>query len=506
MQKKIAIIDLGSNSVRLVIFEIKSNGAFRLVDDISDTVRLSESMVDGKNLNDFAMRKALKTVKLFKKLCAAYHIPARDIMAVATEAVRKADNKDQFLSMVSHATGIQFRLLSGDEEALYVYRAVAQTIDVPSGIIVDIGGGSTEIIRFANRSVIAHISLPIGSVVATEEFLDKDVIIPEKLARLEQHMHSVLSALDWLSAKPGETVIGLGGTIRNLSKIHRRQVNYPVDMTHNYQISVSDFCDLYEQLKNMDLEARKKVRGMSAKRADIIVGGLTVLKCICSAAGTSQLVVSGSGLREGVLFEAISQGRWNRKPVDVLDDSLNNFMDLYDIRREHADHICALSLSLYDQLSPLHKMGAEERKLLKVAALLHDIGISVSYYGHPDHSFYMIMNARLNGLSHREIILSAAIAASHGKDRPRKDILHPYQSVLRKTDMRTIEQLSLLLRIAECLDRSETGIVADVACQLGKNSVKLKTLCSGDAELELSLAGENGEEFRRLFKRLLVVQ
>ncbi|MCX7841549.1 MAG: Ppx/GppA family phosphatase [Clostridia bacterium] len=505
MDKKIGIIDLGSNSVRLVIFEIRSNGSFKLVDDISDTVRLSENMINGNCLNDFAMRKAIKTIKLFKKLCSDSNIPPKSIIPVATAAVRKAENRDYFLKHLKASTGLSFRLLSGDEEALYVYNAVIHTLDLTEGIIVDIGGGSTEIIKFKDKSIINYTSIPIGAVVATEEFLEKDSIPPEKLEALEGFIKGELLKLDWLAGESSKLVIGLGGTVRNLAKIHRRMVNYPLEMTHNYQMPITDLIAIYSNLKTLDLEARKKVRGISAKRADIIVGGLAILKVLACFAGAERMIVSGNGLREGVLFEYLAQGKRPRKFTDVLNYSLDNYMDYYGINRDHAEHVCGIALSLFDQLKPLHKLGNEERKLLRVAALLHDIGISVDYYNHHNHSFYIILNSRLNGLTQREILLTAAIAASHSKDKYKDDWEKRYRDMLEPNDIKMYKKLAMLLRIAECLDRSETGIVKSVECQLASGIARIKTFCRNDAELEISLANENSEAFKKLFNKSLVV-
>ena len=505
MDKKIGIIDLGSNSVRLVIFEIKHNGAYRLVDDISDAIRLSENMVEGKYLNDFSMRKAVKTIKLFKKLCSDYGIPGKSIISVATEAVRKAHNRDQFLKLIHSATGLSFRVLSGEEEAAYVYKAVISTFNIDNGIIVDIGGGSTEIIKFTNKNIVNSVSFPIGAVVATEDFLSKDSIPQEKLHKLEQHVQGLLSSLNWLSADQNQVIIGLGGTIRNLAKIHRKRVNYPLDITHNYTMSVGDFYSIYDSLKTMGLDDRKKVRGMSPKRADIIVGGLAILKSISSTAASKQLVISGSGLREGVFFEYLERLKPTRLFSDVLGYSLDNYIDLYNIRRDHAEHVTTLALSMFDQLKSLHGLDYEERKLLRTASLLHDIGISVGYYGHHHHSFYIIVNSMLNGLSHREIVLIAAIAGSHGKDKFKDDWEKTYKSILEPSDIKAFRKLALIMKLAECLDRSETGIIKSVECQVDEGTIKIKTFRTDDAELELNLANENNEAFRKVFNRGLHV-
>jgi exopolyphosphatase / guanosine-5'-triphosphate,3'-diphosphate pyrophosphatase len=504
LDKKVGIIDLGSNSVRLVIFEITQGGAFKLIDDISDTIRLSENMVDSKYLNDFAVRRALKTIKLFRKLCLSHSIQPKSIIAVATAAMRKAENRNSFLKQLYASTGLNFKVLSGEEEALYVYKAVVSSMAVDEGIIVDIGGGSTEIIKFSNGSVQNHISIPIGAVVATEDFLERDLIQADSLKQLEKQLELALDKFNWLQTGDNQVIIGLGGTIRNMTKIHRRRCEYPLDITHNYSIDINDFAAIYDQLKSLDLEARKKIEGMSSNRADIIVGGLTILKSIIALTGVKKLLISGSGLREGIMYEYILRN-YKRSFDSVLDFSLENYIDIFNVQRVHAEQVCNIALELFDQLSPLHKLGDEERKLLKVAALLHDIGISISYYDHYQHSFYLILNSRLNGLTHREIVLIAIIAASHGKDKLKKDFYRSYEKILLRNDAKNIQKVSAILRLAESLDRSETGVVKAIDCQIESDIVRIKLGYDGDAELEINLGNDNSQGFKKLFKKQLVV-
>lgn len=505
MPKKVGIIDLGSNSVRLVVFEVGKNGAFRLIDDINDPIRLMENMVCDKYLNDLAMHRTLKTIKLYKKLCAAHEISANRIIGVATAAMRKAENRDHLLKLLSNSTGINFKILSGREECLYVYKAIANSMDINAGIIVDIGGGSTEIIKFKDKHMKNYVCLPIGSIVATEKFLDKNTISPHKLDALHSYIKELLSESDWLFEEKNPVLIGVGGVIRNLGKIHRNHINYPLNKTHNYQMSIEDYQFIYNMLKNTDLESRKKISGVSKNRNDIIVGGLAILNAIISAISPSKLVISGFGLREGILYEHIFSNSKLIPQNDALSLSLSSYMNLYGIRHKHAEQVCFISLSLFDQLKPLHKLGEDERKLLKVASLLHDIGISISYYEHHKHSFYIILNSRLNGITQRETVLISAIAASH-TDKPfNDDWQDKYSSILLPGDIEIYEKLSVLLKLAECLDRSETGVIQSLECQILDASVKIQTIKDGDAELELSLSNEYNDLFKKCFGKSLTI-
>lgn len=506
LNKKIGIIDLGSNSVRLVIYEISTTGAFRLVDDISDSVRLSENMTGGKLLNEAAMKRAIKTVKLFRKLCNHYGIPSGDILAVATEAVRKAENKDIFLEQLYKATELSFKVLTGQEEAAYDFNAVKHSLALEHGIIIDIGGGSTEIIQFQNNCIVHSVSIPIGAVVATQEFLNRNIATPEMLIRLDKHVRKLLAPqMDWLAGNRENTVIGLGGSIRNLSKIHRKRTAYPLDIVHNYRFGMEDFHTIFHEIKHISLEDRRKVKGLAPKRADIIIGGLAIFHTICSIFTPTQIVISGKGLREGVLYEHLAHNKATRPFQDVLTYSLENYMDLHRVRRQHVEHVCTLALSMFDQLSSIHHMSHQGRKLLRIASLLHDIGISVNYYDHHSHSFYTILHSMLDGLTHRELLLTAAIAGSHGYDKLKVDLEKEYKPLLLPGDIHMVRMLSTLLKVAESLDRSETGVVRGVECHVDSKKVSLHALVSGDAELEISVANERTDMFKKVFRKRLIV-
>ena len=503
--EKIAIIDLGSNSVRMVIYEITDNGSFRLIDDISNIIRLSADMKDGKYINDMAMMGTLKTIKLFSKLCSSYNVPKNNIIAVATAAVRKAENKDYFLRLLFSSTGIKFKLISGDEEALYVYKAVINTLDIGKGIIVDIGGGSTEIIKFDGNNILGLESIPIGTIVATEKFLDKDRVSSKSIKTFEQYLESIFKDLLWMKEKDIGCIIGLGGALRNISKIHRKKTKYSVDIVHNYSMSIHDFLEIFESLKTMDLISRKKVAGMSSKRADIIMGAFLILKVISKLCGAKNFVTSGNGLREGLLLDYIFTHYPLKQQKDVLCFSLENYIDTYGVRKMHADHITTLAMCIFNDLFPLHNMGEDARKILMVASLLHDIGIAVEFYGHSIHSYYMIINSRLNGLTHREIVLSAIIAASHSKDKMKSEWIKTHKSLLMPSDVQLIEVLSTILKISNCFDRSETGIIKSVECIIDNDTVRMKTLRDNDAELELKLAREHKEIFKKVFNKNLII-
>lgn len=503
MEEKIGVIDLGSNSVRLMLMRIYPNGSFKLIDEIKEGVRLSQGMEQDGCLQLSAMQRTIDTIRLFTKLCRSNGIER--VIAVATAAVRAAANQAEFLAQLYQQTGIQFRVLSGEEEAYYVYQGVVNSLETKSGIIVDIGGGSTEIIKIKERQLIHSTSLPFGAVNMTEKFLSKDKNSPGQLEKMESFLRETFNKIPWLREEKNVGIMGIGGTIRNLAKIDRRRKNYPLEITHNYRLAAQDLHGIYEDTKTMNLEQRKKVPGLSKDRADIIIAGFAIINGISQFIKAKELIVSGNGLREGIFYNYLLGKRDMVMVENVLAHSIENFMRFYDIREHHANHVCKLVLNMFDQLQDLHDLGEEERKLLWVSSLIHDCGIAINYYNHSRHTFYLLTNSRINGLSHRELVMCAFICVLHSQEDIKKKYLTQYRDLLAEDDYEKIYKLGVLLRICTGLDRSTTGIVEDLCCYLGNDYVEVKTVASSNADLEICQANRSADLFKKIYSRNLII-
>lgn len=500
--KKTGIIDIGSNSIRLVIYELRSGCYYKLIDDVSYSARLAQDFYNG-NLNEAAFKKAEKILNLFKTLCNANGINDKEIIAVATAAVRNAKNKKAFVDYLSQSSGINIRIITEEEEAIYGYNAVYYSLDVSKGIVVDIGGASTEIVSFRNKEIISIASINEGSVSISDKFSLNEPVNALKGEKTEEYLNCILKNLPWLKNNEDMPLIGLGGTIRTLGKIHRKTNDYPIEATHNYHLSAGDFEEIFAMLKECDAKERIKIKGLPQKRSDIILGGLYILKCILNYSMCSKIIISGQGLREGILYEQLF-GKSFCGFTGVLSYSVDNTMNLYNINHEHAYNVANLALMLYDELSELHGYGPEERKILQAASLLHDSGIAVNYYDHPEHSAYIILNSRLCGLSHREIALAACIAASHEKDKMADSLFKQYRKILTQEDKLLTAMLSVFLKIAESLDRSESGKIKQICCKINSETVKLDVSAQQNPEFELNHAKEHSNIFKQIFGKTLL--
>ena len=494
--EKIAIIDLGSNSARLVLVNILEGGYFVVFDELKESVRLGQDMDWDGFLKPQRIAQTIKTLKMFRRLCDANGV--EKIYAYATSAVRRAKNQKSFLDEVAVSCGIKIQVLTKDEQANLVYQGVINSLEVPKGLIMDIGGGSTQFIYYSRKNILASETLPFGSVTLTDLFKNDNCPPEEKAKKVQDFIKEHLDRIEWFKEiDPDTQFVGVGGTFRNLGRISRNIKKYPLDMMHNYHLSTEEFNQIYNTIKTLDLDRTQKIKGLSSGRADIFPTALAVVKEVIDYVGLNEIIVSG--LREGAMFRYAVPST-NEKPLsDILGHSIQTLMHYFDANISHAEHVYNLSLQLFKQLKVLHKLPRAYVKVLRVAALLHDSGMRIKFYDHHRHSSYIILNSNLYGISQKDLVVAAFVAGGHKKSDFNELDMSKYRVLLSQEDIEAIKKLSVILRIAESFDRSQSGLITGINCDVLGDSVIMKTETEGDCSLEIKEALTASSEFKRAY-------
>ena len=502
--EKIGIIDLGSNSARLVIVNLFADGFFMVMDELKESVRLGQDMEHDGFLKPQRVAETIKTLRMFKRLCDASGV--NRIIGVATEAVRRAKNQRSFLDEIQTSCGIKLRVLTQEEEATLVYRGVINTMDIPKGIILEIGGGATKIVYYNRRNMLRYATIPYGAVTLTDLFAGEGLQPEEQAKRMEEAFLEKLNEVEWLSEiDPDTQMIGVGGSFRNLFKIYKMVHKYPLDVVHNFNLPTEGFHRVYDMIKVLDLDKKKKIKGLSAERADILPAALAIIKSFVERLGFENFTISGSGLREGIMFNQAMPSTMDKPILDVMNYSLTTLVKYYECDEKHVEHVVNLSVQLFKQLRVLHKFPRQYLKVLKIASMMHDCGMRIRYYNHQRHSCYMILNSTLYGVTHRELVLAAFTACCHKKEDINLNSWNLYRDVLQEDDIEIVKRLGVMLRIAESLDRSNAGVVKGINCDILGDSVIMKTEVDGDAALEIRDALAASAEFKKSFRKNLEI-
>ncbi|MDU4951240.1 MULTISPECIES: Ppx/GppA phosphatase family protein [Clostridium] len=497
----LGIIDIGSNSVRLIIAEIQKNGGYKVINDVKESLRLGMDVeVDGF-ISENKINATIDTLKNFKNLCI--YMETVDIIIVATEAIRKASNKEDVLGRIKKAVNLDIRLLKGEEEAYLDGVAVLSSFYTKRSLVIDIGGSSTELSLLKDNQIYKCTCLPFGSINLTHRYGLNDIIIPTKEDELNAFLLEEFKKIPWLQEENIDSLIAIGGAARNLGRMDRKRKRYPLDVSSGYSFSDMDLTQMFNILKSKNLKQRLKVDGISKDRADIIVASTAILNTLVSVANIKDITVSGRGLREGILCKYINDNIGPHK--DILDFSLEAIICDHNLDRNHAYNVYNSTRTLFEELTPMLELDDSYDKILKVACLLHDSGISIRYYDHHKHSFYIILNSPINGLSHKELIMAASIAYCHRSISAQMNTM-AFTSIINRMDIEVIDKLSLLLRISEALDQNMMGIVKINRCSIDDKKVTIFLSGLKDPSLEIEKAMLNKDKFAEIFKKDLEIK
>jgi exopolyphosphatase / guanosine-5'-triphosphate,3'-diphosphate pyrophosphatase len=472
----LAAIDVGTNSIHMVVVRIQPDlPSFSIIAREKTTVRLGNRSKETGKLTPEAIERSINALRRCQEI--AKSLNAEQIVAVATSAVREAPNGHEFLHQVESELGLWINLISGTEEARRIYLGVLSGMELNSQphTIIDIGGGSTELILGDGHEPRTLSSTKVGAVRLTSEFITTDPISNEEFQYLQAYIRGMLERpTEELLAhlKPGEVprLVGTSGTIEALAVIHAREKFGTVPAPLNgYQFSLKDLREMVNRFRRLPLADRFAIPGMSDKRGEIILAGALILQEAMSLLGLESITICERSLREGVIVDwMLTHGLIEdrlRFQSSIRQRSVLRSARKYQVNLAHAERVAKFALSLFDQTQgALHSWGDEERELLWAAAILHNCGHYISHSSHHKHSYYLIRNGDLLGYNEIEIETIANLARYHRKSSPKKKHEN-YRNLASKKHRRIVEQLSPLLRLAVAFDRRQIGAIQEVRCE-----------------------------------------
>jgi exopolyphosphatase/guanosine-5'-triphosphate,3'-diphosphate pyrophosphatase len=486
--QRTAVADLGSNSFRLVVFGAQ-DGWWKRTDEIYEAVRIGAGLEETGELSEDRMQRGLAVAEVFAHFCEATGITNGDIAAVATSAIRDASNRDAFVSRAP----LPVRVLSVEEEARYGYLAAVNSTTLTDGVVLDLGGGSMQLTRVADRSPREFGSWPLGAVRMTEHFLNGGGPTSKKqLKALRAHVAKQLK-----DAPSGERLVGIGGTVRNLAAAAAAAADLPSIGIQGHVITRDCLAELVGRLASLPAEERGEVPGIKPSRAEIILAGAAVVLAVLEEGEFDGLEATDAGLREGVFFERHLPAD-DHLFGDVRLASVENLAAQYGQVNAHTRHVAHLALEMAEARGAARGLGF-------AAAMLHDIGMSVDYDDHHRHSRYLVLNGGLPGYSPRELALIAEMVRYHRKGMPSfGDDLEPWTE---KGDQEILDQGATLLRLAEGLERSRDQIVRNVEVDTsGDGAIRLTLDAAGDVRVAKWAVEREAGLFKRAFGRPMAIE
>jgi exopolyphosphatase / guanosine-5'-triphosphate,3'-diphosphate pyrophosphatase len=489
----VAVIDIGSNSGRVVVYALDAAGRLRILAATRAALRLVNDVDETRMLSRAAVDRALEALRDFRAI--ALGAGARRIRAVATAAMRDAANGPALIARIRKELRIHVEIIDGEQEAEYGFRGALRGLPVASGLLFDLGGGSLQVSQFRERRLLRAWSFPLGALRLSHHFLTSDPPRAAQIRHLADHVRMLLEDAGLPGLRRDETLIGTGGTVRNLAKIDQRSRTYPIGRVHGYSLGRRRLKDIAVSLAERRLQKREQVAGLSDERGDSIVGGSIAVAALAELVGASAILVAGQGVREGIAYSVLAPGL--PSVAAIREQAIASLASRFDAwRPAAARRRAALAEELLTGLEP--ETTREIHEALRAGARLLDIGRSIDFFDRHRHAAEITIETEMDGFSHREVALVAALIRSAGGEKLRVDEWAP---LVAEPDVVPLARAAVVLALADDIEaRLRPGRTPSLGWRRGRRRI------------DLTVPGLVGwrshtleRRFRRLFGRELVV-
>ncbi len=514
MSESLAIIDLGTNTFHLLIAEIDEREDFRIVEKFKEPVEMGEGGLESGQISEAAYDRGLQAMRRLQQVISLRQIT--EVRAFATSAIRSASNGKEFIAAVKAETGVDAKIINGNEEASLIFEGVRNGVQFPPEqdvLVLDIGGGSVEFIVSRDGKPQLLRSLDLGAARLLGKFQPHDPMKPVEIKAVREFLQEAMAGLlAELKEFDIKFMVGASGTFETISAMvaHRKRDFLSSENLNSYRYSAREFKELHKILVHSTQEERIAIPGMDPLRAEMINMGSLLIDVLLEEIGVKELMVSTFALKEGILYRYIEDQKervhrlMGNTARNLRAKAIRNLCEKYHYKKTHVLKVSELALSLFDQLKPLHPFGGIERELLRYSAMLHDIGQFINRSGHHKHGQYVVMNSSLSGFSHDEIIIMGNIVRYHRKSLPTRD--HFHFKVLEQRQRLMVRILAGILRIADQLDRGHRSQVDAIKVTIEAKTVRIGLQSTEDLTHEIENAQAETELLAGAIDREVVVE
>lgn len=512
-EKRLAIIDLGTNTFHLMIARIDEREDFSIEEKFKESVKLGEGGINQGFINEAAFGRGIKALKKFRKLI--HSKGADEIRAFATSAIRSASNGQEFVRVAKEKAGIDIQVINGNQEASLIHDGVRNGVQLPyekDTLIIDIGGGSVEFIVSRDGKAQLLRSLPIGAARLLDAVAPQDPLTPADLQRTRDIVREKCAdLLQELREFKLDLMVGSSGSFETLGAMIaiRNEDILSSGRLNSYRFQSSAFKVIFDRLLRSNRAQRLQMEGMETIRVDMIVMAAILIDHLVSELGIEEMMVSMYALKEGILHRYIDEEKERIHKLlgntarSIRAKAVKNLAEKFNYEEGHAFKVSELSTSIYNQLRHLHPFGTAEEEMLRYGAMLHDIGYFINRSGHHKHGQYIILHSGLNGFSHDELIVLSNIVRYHRKSLPTRD--HFHYKILDQKQRFLVRVMAGILRIADNLDRGGRGRIKDVKVFSDEKSIRIQVEAKESVDIEIQCALDQKELMEQVFDREVLI-
>jgi len=490
--EKVAIIEMNEVNVKLTILSVEQNQYFNVTDEISENLQLGVCIEKEGLISASKVTETLSILKMFRKV--SENSKVTKFYAIASNFIKEAKNQKSFFDEIYNNTSLSFTILSMEEEVRAIYSGVVNSIDVPKGIIIDVEPNHTHIIHYNRRTILSTFTYPKGAVTFAESNSSMDDIVAE--------IKKWVSGIDYLKTLEEDTLfVGSGEIMLACGRLAKKVTHYPLNVDNNYIVSSEVFGAVYQKLKETEIDKTSKLKGISEERADAIVLGMAISKAIIDELKVSSFSVCARGKSEGLIYNYIVP-ETNEKPLsDMLSYSLETIRTFYDRPFSNTENVYNLCIIMFKQLKVIHKLPRAYVKALRIAASMYDCGTRVNYDNYSNYSFDIVVNSKLCGVSHRDLLLAAFACKYQNLNNITLSEWVKYKDILTEEDLEAVRKMAVIINLCANLDKSKSGNVTDVCCDILGDSIIMKTVVNADASFDIRQGMRVGPDSKKIWKK-----
>lgn len=503
-QIKYAIVDIGSNTMRLVIYLRDKSGRLKEIENIKAVARLRNYLSDDAILEKEGIKVLINTLRIFQEVTR--HHQLKEVKCVATATIRHAKNQQEILKSVKEKTDFRIRILSGFEEAYFGYLAVVNSTPFTRGITIDIGGGSTELTYFEDRKLISSHSFPFGVLSIKKQFVKGDKPTGQELIAIRMFISEQFKKLDWVINKK-LPIIGIGGSARNMVQIHQEYTDYPFAGVHQYIMRKQDVHEVNSYLQALTFPELQRVEGLSKDRADIIIPAIEVFEGLMEIVHTDTFAISRKGLRNGIFYKELTKEFGVSVFPSVIEESFNELATDYNINLDHVLYItnCMMKITQLLNNAGLSSISKEDIAYLKRSAYVYNIGSYIDSESSSQHTFYMLANRTIDGLLHKDRIIIALIASFKNKEAFKRNI-SLYSQWFTKEELVKYRLLGAILKFSYSLNATKRKIVDQLKLDVKGEDLIFFVKCNKDWKPEQYQVEKQKKHLEKQLKKSITIK
>ena len=503
---KIAVVVVETYSAKLVIANVVQDNYFSICDVEVEPIKFGLEMDDDHFLKKNQIMSIISTLKNFRKICDMFAV-TKTIAIASFVKDTKPMNIYSFFDEVFVTCGFRFTMLTPEEQNTAIYTGIMNSYDIPKGFIVNVGADNIHLIQYNRRNILNQAYIPVGPKTLIEMYpLDKHDKT-EAFEKVKKYIKSQLSDFEWIKTiEPEYVFVGNGTYFEDLSRMDRIYTKYPLDKDDGYQLKTNDIDYILNQLKALELNENKRLKHLNEPRADVFAYAVEIIKAISEEVERETITITTRSLVEGLIFNSVTPTTIEKPNSDIVGFSVMAQTAEFEAdSTKHNEQVYNLSMLLFKQLRVLHKLPRGYVKVLRVASYMHDVGKRISYKNHAQHSFEVVLNSEIYGLTHRELILASFVASLHSGGDLKMADWAKYNGILTVDDVDATKKLGVILRLAECFDRTKNNLIIDINCDILGDSVIMKTVTTADATFEIQRGMEIGRDFEKIFHKKLEI-